>query len=397
MGQVKCTLNVLNIECIKNYYGIYVAQKLIECISHTLIEHCVQKGVEIYELHRDLKNFEISFALDYYPVGENDLSAEYFTSEFCLEASSNVFEVDDFELLAACVSICDVMRDQKGAECYGNGVSSENFRRISASLLERYYNGYSYRVDMAAAVSWVHSFHRCDFHWAWQKVDNMQDASPPLFHFGRLCGLDKNGQMINPVEAINALRRLGLGFVSDLAHLRSGISLLRDQNFTPIAIDITSSTIQLFGPFLKSIITREGCNTLNKFSILLISDHNEKSIILSDSIEFLLDYEISLGVQIGNIIDWSQEFISFLNPDFAVIPSTLVRPSLISREGVDVAATLVALAQLVAPKVIVQGIDTPLLAAHAQRAGVVWGQGGHFSLPSWQRPMVQAGHHVVNK
>jgi EAL domain-containing protein (putative c-di-GMP-specific phosphodiesterase class I) len=240
---------------------------------------------------------------------------------------------------------------------------------------------------MGLAVEWVEDLCSDLLMMSWRQVRSLVDDRQPEHLTGRLAKLGPDGSAVTQRSAEFAMRRLGMGSILDHEVIaRCLISLARELS-EPVAVEISMQTLTTDFPMLEHLLNNFDEDVVRRIRLTIKSDSKDRRTEPREFIEFARRRGITFGTKIvlSNASSWLPIFQS--SPDFVVIPGAIVRSAISDPDNIMALSKIGALASLVSPKVIAEGVDCALLAKHARDAGLEWGQGHFLGRTSWSRTL----------
>lgn len=240
--------------------------------------------------------------------------------------------------------------------------------------------------EMGLAVDWAEDYVGENLAFSWVPARSLQaDAKIAHFH-GRLCGMSSTGAVLDPARRQAAMARVGLGSALDLAVLDRAVAAAARASGPPLMVDISASTLQSSFWQISLLLGTMKDGQRERLRIQIIPDLGGEDQYVASGIAELHRLGIKLGVEICQSAALHRNLMLSIEPEFVSIAPMFMRSVLVRPGNIEAVSTVHALARLIAPIVVMQGIDTLLLAEQARCAGVIWGEGEHLGVPSWQTP-----------
>lgn len=248
-----------------------------------------------------------------------------------------------------------------------------------------------YAQEMSRAVSWVEELAEGRLALAWVPVRSLQDESEIAYCRGRLCAMSPAGAVLDPEPHRAAIARLGLSPVLDLAVLVRAAEVAATTSGPPLAVTLSASTLRASFWQIALLLDTLPADARERLRIVIVPDLAEGDPALFAAVADLRQRGVVLGVEMRGPDHLERDMMLSIRPEFIVAAPIFMRLLLARPGNREAIMTICALARLIAPMVVLQGIDTPLLAEHARRAGVYWGEGEYMGPASWQAPRAPRG------
>ena len=381
-------IRVTNINAIAEVFGEQIAKRISELVHASMIEifdGCYFDGsVRV----RDIGAFDLSIGQNWLGAAQLDAAESVIQrlGRWFRDVSLTVHEAGDAQLVAAITLLkLDSTSARQGPQLALDGAHAKLVSN-EKSLFQGDHWRPAYAKEMRLAVEWMQSLVAGELQLSWIPVRSLQNSREVAYFHGQLCAISSNGMLVDTARSIHAIRQLGFDPALDIETLSRALDLASRSAGPHILIDISASTINSSFWLISQMIDAINTDKITRLLIQIIPDCFIDEKCLSKCMKILRERGIGLGIIIYGSNQMYRNSMILIQPEFISISPMFARSILGRPETMEAVWTICALARVIAPMVVLQGIDTPLLAEHARRAGIVWGEGEYLGAPSWQTP-----------
>lgn len=241
--------------------------------------------------------------------------------------------------------------------------------------------------DMQIAADWLDEISTSNACLSFVPVRHLGPRDNILHFKAEFSQISRDGQNLGTFSRRTVVNNLGLGSVVELLLLKNVIELIQKEREFGINIELSLGTIKRnFNQVVQYVCSLSDIDQ-GHFSITICPDMTDDLSPLKELRSVTQELPVLLGLALSGRQNWiTSDVLSTVRPDFIVISAALLRSTLARPDNLCSVAAINALAGLVAPVVIAEGIDTPLLATNASTAGIKWGEGFHMGAAQWSLP-----------
>ncbi len=287
------------------------------------------------------------------------------------------------------------IRDEIRSDAFVLGqATSPTTQRQSGNIASRYRSDMEQVCCLFSAMSGG----RVDF--AWQPVVEPSGTGPVLYRECLLRIVDADGNACPPDRLIPALERLGFVRALDAHVVSRVLDELEADSIVTLGVNISAQSAVLDNRWSILINRLEERPDLARRLVIEITETTPFPAIFLAT-EFV-DRMRNLGCRIA-IDDFGVGYTSIrqllaLRPDIIKIDQFFLARAVASERDQKAFEHIVGLANVLAPVVVAEGVETLIHSRLAQAAGIVWQQGYFLGTPtsirSWHAPRTPARHAI---
>lgn len=381
-------IQVRNISKIRSIFGHELASEVSSSLEKSLEKICAEDDFDGSIIVRDIGVFDLFIGQYGFDLAQNSAAEAVYKrlDRWCRDASLKIYEGGSGQFLLAVVirqaqPIDGIKSTQSGLDCAHATLRLNSYQLFEVSLDDK-----AYVTEMLLAVDWVKDLKAGRLSFAWTPIRNLQDVDTIAHFHGHLCAMSSTGAVIGPERRLAAIRHLGLGSTVDLTVLSMALDIACRSPGPPLLIEMFASTLRLSFWQVSLLLSSIATFGRDRIRLQIIPDLEEYDEEVASSMMELHHHGVGLGVEICHSNALYRNMMLFTQPQFIAISPIFMRAVLARPWNMEAISTIYAIAQLIAPMVVLQGIDTVLLATNARRAGIIWGEGNYLGLPSWLTP-----------
>lgn len=268
----------------------------------------------------------------------------------------------------------------------------ETLARSSGSPTTQSLDPEDARRDMAAAVAHYAELVSGELQFAWAPVRAVDD-DVLLYLRAEVAIPGVVGQIINREAGYRALERLRLVAIFDHLQVQRAIDHLVRGGGWAVCVSVSATSFRRSSWWDQLLAQLEGQRFIAE-RLLVAVDCEQFAVFLGPAAE-LADRLRRLGCKIV-LLGFGSGQIALagplaLRPDVITLDPFLIELAARGGRDLELCRRGVALAAVLAPLVVAEGVDTFRHAAVALDVGVSWGCGAFFGGPRWRGPGGHAG------
>lgn len=378
-------LRVQNIDSLLLIFGSGAADAIHRAIEKQLLHHLYRAEAPVRFSRRKEGAYDIE-------VGESDVQrfgeirdASAYLLAVCRGIATTPITTGTASFLAA-PTVSKVAQVGEPSLC--SDELERTHSRLSSTAynhLQNYKTPEAFKADMAVAVKLVEELRHGQLIMAWQQVRSLVGKHETCHFNGALAGLSSGGSPAPLHYGETAMRRLGLASTLDLETIDQCLDGSNKPGTAPVAIEISLSTVCAHVWRLKHLLGQGANDVPARMRFVIRPDGYVDAQCIQRGLDVIRKANAEIGVIMSSDHRSFNEQIQHIRPDFLVIPSHFLRSILNRPENSLALSAIAALSQFVSPQVIIQGVDSQLLATHAINAGIGWGEGQFIAPASWTR------------
>lgn len=379
------SLRIQNLGSLTKHYGAGAGTSILTKAARQIVSHLGAVGLTVQFSGRNFAGFDLT-------IDEPSTSYTDFEdiSKSCLldalrEISTTIFSDGKNKFLAAPIFRGQISLPIERISQDGDDNANHRSRNAAGPFANAHETADAYINEMAAAVDLVRRIRNGDVILSWKQVRSLTDRQEVSHYSAYLAELSTGGRPIRPACGEMAMERLGLTSTLELETLSSSLRTPSKPRAAPIAVVISPSTIANHGWLLGHMFAKHSKNGARNFFIIVRIDGFSDVLQLKRGLDIIRSWNLKIGALISNLEPFRYEDIALIEPDFIVIPPHFLRSIPNRPENALALSAIAALGRFASERVIVQGVDSQLLARHAIDAGIEWGEGNFLAPASWGR------------
>ena len=387
-------LRLQNIDTVAFVYGDDAAQAVCRDIEACLARMLDEGGAAVRIARRESGAYDVQLNRPQNPVEEQRFKSILFS--VCKSIATTV-RSNGLDRFLVCPVIAEVpLTTYEWPLTAGLAHCHAKIGATAGDSLFNYSTAEAFKSDMNAAVEWVEDLCSDLLLMSWDQVRSLTDDRSIEHLTGRLAKLATDGSAVTLRGAEIAMRRLGMANILDHEIITRCLASSSRELAAPVAVEVSTQTLSTHFPMLMHLLSNCDDQACHRIRLTIKADTNDHPTELTKLIGLARSRGIAVGTKIGLSCKagWLRKFQS--NPDFIVIPAAIVRSTISRPDNIMALSTIGALAKLVSPKIIAEGVDCALLAKNARNAGIEWGQGHFLGKTSWSRTRATSVMHPVN-
>lgn len=241
-----------------------------------------------------------------------------------------------------------------------------------------------YQQDMAIVADLYDQLSRNQLQFVWRPVKGL-DGDCLLYNRGVLSALRPDGGVQEWEASRKAMIRLGLAAAFDQQAVLWAVGLLAGGEVGPLGVSVAASVFHSSG-WWEPVLARLKANRAAARRLFIAIDGTDPFVSVSAAAA-LVDELRSLGCVIvfermGNDSGSIASLLA-LRPDVITLEAMFLRLSLQSPRDFELLRHLFGVAGVIAPVVVLEGVDTVALAENARLVGAHWGVGEEVGAARW--------------